>query len=123
ITSVWVRLAPKATSFRTIVSIFTRTADACKTVSETIAAGYLPSAMEMLDGRMVEVVEMAFHMGFPPTAQALILTEIDGIDALLDDQMNQIVEISKRNGAFSVETSRDPQARAKLWKARKGAFG
>ena len=97
----------QSTSFRTIVSIFTSTADACNTVSDVIAAGYLPSAMEMLDGRMVEVVEAAFHMGFPPTAQALILTEIDGIDALLDGQMNELVEISKRNGAFSVETSRD----------------
>jgi glycolate oxidase len=123
ITSLWVRLAPKATSFRTIVSIFTSTADACNTVSDVIAAGYLPSAMEMLDGRMVEVVEAAFHMGFPATAQALILTEIDGIDALLDGQMNELVEISKRNGAFSVETSRDADTRAKLWKARKGAFG
>jgi len=72
---------------------------------------------------MVEVVEAAFHMGFPPTAQALILTEIDGIDALLDGQMYELVEISKRNGAFSVETSRDADTRAKLWKARKGAFG
>ena len=117
------RLAPKATSFRTIVSIFSSTADACNAVSEVIAAGHLPSAMEMMDGRMIEVVEMAFHMGFPPTAQALILTEIDGIDALLDAQMNQIVEISKRNGASSVDTSRDPETRAKLWKARKGAFG
>ncbi len=123
VTKVWVRLAPKATSFRTIVSIFTSTADACNAVSQVISAGHLPSAMEMMDGRMVEVVEKAFHMGFPPNAQALILTEIDGIDALLDGQMNEIVDISKRNGAFSVETSRDPETRAKLWKARKGAFG
>ena len=65
ITSLWVRLAPKATSFRTIVSIFTSTADACNAVSDVIAAGYLPSAMEMMDGKMVEVVEAAFHLGFP----------------------------------------------------------
>jgi glycolate oxidase len=123
ITSLWVRLAPKATSFRTIVSIFTSTADACNAVSDVIAAGHLPSAMEMMDGRMIEVVELAFHMGFPKEAQALILTEIDGIDALLDGQMDQLVEISKRNHAFSIQTSKDPEARAKLWKARKGAFG
>jgi len=53
----------------------------------------------------------------------LILTEIDGIDALLDDQMQQIVQISRNNHALSVETSSDPDKRAKLWKARKGAFG
>jgi len=123
ITKLWVRLAPKATSFRTIVSIFTSTTDACNAISEVIAAGHLPSAMEMMDGRMIEIVEKTFHLGFPSTAQALILTEIDGIDDLLDGQMNQIVDISRRNGAVSVDTSRDPETRAKLWKARKGAFG
>src|SRR4051812_12672786 len=95
ITSLWVRLAPKPTSFRTIVSIFTSTTDACNAVSEVIAAGHLPSAMEMLDGRMVQVVEDTFHFGFPKEAQALILTEIDGIDELLDGRMNEIVAISK----------------------------
>ncbi len=122
ITNLWVRLALKATSFRTIVSLFNSTADACNAVSEVIAAGHLPSAMEMMDGRMVQVVEQTFHLGFPASTQALILTEIDGIDALLDGQMNQIVEISNRNNAFGVQTSRDPDTRAKLWKARKGAF-
>jgi glycolate oxidase len=123
ITKLWVRLIPKASSFRTIVAIFSSTADACNAVSGVIAAGHLPAAMEMLDGKMVTIVNEAFHMGFPSTAQALILTEIDGIDALLDDQMNQIVQIMRDSHAASVETSGDPDTRAKLWKARKGAFG
>src|SRR3954469_9507634 len=53
ITALWVRLAPKATSFRTIVGFFSDTADACETVSDVIASGLLPAAMEMMDGRMV----------------------------------------------------------------------
>lgn len=123
ISRLWVRLTPKATSFRTIVGIFGSTADACDTVSDVIAAGHLPSAMEMMDGRMVQVVNEAFHMGFPPAAAALILTEIDGIDELLDAQMNQIVQIMRRRCALSVDTSSDPENRLRLWKARKAAFG
>src|SRR3954453_5865196 len=45
ITKLWVRLAPKPTSFRTIVGIFSSTSDACETVSDVIAAGHLPAAM------------------------------------------------------------------------------
>ena len=123
VTKLWVRLVPKATSFRTMVAIFNSTADACGVVSDTIASGILPSAMEMLDGRMIELIESNYHFGFPPTAQALILTEIDGIDALLDDQMNDIAEICRRHNAVSVDQSGDPATRAKLWKARKSAFG
>lgn len=123
ITSLWVRLVPKPVSFRTIVGIFTTTADACNTVSQVIAAGHLPAAMEMLDGSMVHVANQAFNLGYPPQAQALILAEIDGIEALLDEQMHAIVQIMRDNHAIDIQTSADPDERARLWKARKGTFG
>jgi len=123
ITRLWVRLVPKATSFRTMVAVFNTTADACNTVSQVIAAGVLPAAMEMMDGTMIKLVEDAFHFGFPSTAQALVLIEIDGIDALLDQQLEEIVALCRKNNAASTELSRDPDRRAALWKARKGAFG
>src|SRR3954470_614683 len=123
ITKLWVRLVPKASSFRTMVAVFNTTADACNTVSQVIAAGVLPAAMEMMDGTMIKLVEDAFHFGFPPTAQALVLIEIDGIDALLDAQLDDIVQLCKKNNAASTELSKDPDRRAALWKARKGAFG
>jgi len=123
ICSLWVRLVPKATSFRTLVSIFQTTADACGTVSDVIAAGMLPAAMEMMDGSMIQIVEDAFHLGFPRDAQALVLTEIDGIPELLDGMQQEVIDISNAHHATSVKTSSDPDARAKLWKARKSAFG
>jgi glycolate oxidase len=52
-----------------------------------------------------------------------VLTEIDGIEPLLDEQMKQIEEISRRHNATSVTGSGDAAVRAKLWKARKSAFG
>ncbi|HYE19406.1 MAG TPA: FAD-linked oxidase C-terminal domain-containing protein [Tepidisphaeraceae bacterium] len=123
ITRLWVRLVPKATSFRTAVAVFASSADACNAVSEVIAAGVLPAAMEMMDGTMIRIVEDAFHFGFPPTAQALVLIEIDGIDALLDEQLDDVIAICTKHHATSVEKSSDPARRAALWKARKGAFG
>jgi glycolate oxidase len=123
ITSLWVRLIPKATSCRTIVALFSSTSDACDAVSNVIASGSLPSAMELLDGKMIQIVNDAFNLGFPQGTQALILTEIDGIDELLDAEMQQIVALMKKHGATSVESTRDEATRAKLWKARKGAFG
>lgn len=123
ITRLWVRLVPKARSFRTIVAYFTSTADACRSVSRIIADGHLPSAMEMMDGRMVQVIEDAFSFGIPAGSAAMLLIEIDGIEALLDEQMNQIVEICRHNHASGIETSSDPDRRAALWKMRKSAFG
>ena len=123
VTRLWVRLIPKATSFRTLVTTFATTRDACQVVSGVIASGMLPAAMEMLDGKMIDIIESIYHFGLPKGAQAMILTEIDGIDALLDGQMQEILDISKRHNALSVELSANPDTRAKLWKARKSAFG
>jgi glycolate oxidase len=123
ITSLWVRLVPKAADFRTIVGLFADSGQACDAVSKVIAEGILPAAMEMLDGAMVKVVEDTFHFGFPPETQALVLVEIDGITELLDGQMKQIEQILAAHHASSIQSSADPVARAKLWKARKAAFG
>lgn len=123
ITSVWVRLIPKPTSFRTIVGLFASRDDACDTVSEVIAKGHLPSAMEMMDGRMVKLVNETFQFGFPPETDGLILCEIDGINELLDAQLQELVEIFNRHRAMDVQTSSSPDERARLWKARKASFG
>lgn len=123
VSSLWVRLTPKRTSFRTIVGTFPTRSDACNVVSDVIAAGQLPAAMEMMDGRMIQIVEDTFHLGLPRDAQALILCEIDGIPEILDVELATLVAIYKKNHAVTIETSSDPATRTKLWKARKGAFG
>ena len=123
ITSLWVRLIPKATHFRTTVVTFATVSDACNSISDIIAAGHLPAAMEMMDTSMIRCVEDAFHFGFSKDAAALVLIEIDGIDELLDAQLDDIIAICNRHSPISVEKSGDPDRRAALWKARKGAFG
>jgi glycolate oxidase len=122
-TSLWIRLAPKPLAFRTIVATFATSADASSSVAEIIGSGLLPAAMEMLDGQMVRVIEEAFNFGLPENAEALLLTEIDGIDELLDQQAEEIVNIHHRNHAITVESSGDPRRREYLWKVRKNAFG
>lgn len=123
ITSLWVRLVPKATSFRTLVAMYRTTPDACNTVSDIIGAGFLPAAMEMMDGAMIQIVEDAFAFGFDRAAQALVLIEIDGIEELLDAQVAEIIAICNRHNPMNIEKSEDPARRAALWKARKSAFG
>jgi glycolate oxidase len=123
ITRVWCRLTPRPVAFRTALAVFHDSAQACKTVADIIAAGIIPAAMEMMDGPMIRVVEDAFHYGFPTDAQALLLIEIDGLEAALDAQMDAICTLAKQNHARSVEAGSDPARRTKLWAARKSAFG
>ncbi len=123
ITRLWCRLVPNPRHFRTFYAVFQDTGDACNTVTDVIAAGIVPTSMEMMDGEMIRIVEDAFHFGFPTDAQALLLLEVDGIDQLLDEQMALIVDIAKRNGARDINLCADAKRRAELWSARKKAFG
>jgi glycolate oxidase len=123
ITSLWVRLAPKPQAFRTVVATFNTSTDACRTISEIIADGHLPSAMEMLDGQMVQTIEDAFAFGLPRQAKALLLIELDGIEELLDGELEEVDAIVRRHDPIAVEASADPDRRAAIWKMRKSAFG
>lgn len=123
LTRVWCRLVPRPRHFRTIYAVFDSTYNCCKTVADVIASGIVPTSMEVMDGAMIRVVEDAFHYGFPTTAQALLLLEIDGIDQVLDEHLDSIVEICTSNQGRDVKRCGDPKKRAELWSARKRAFG
>lgn len=123
ITRLWCRLTPKPKHFRTFYAVFESTFDCCKTVSDVVASGIVPTSMEVMDGQMIRVVEDAFHYGFPTDAQALLLLEIDGIDQVLDEQMRAIIDIASGNKARNIQQCSDPTRRAELWSARKRAFG
>lgn len=123
VTRVWCRIVPSPTSFRTVYAVFNSNYDACKTVSDVIASGIVPTSMEMMDAGMIQAVEQAFHFGFPEDAGAMLLLEIDGIDEVLDEQMDAIVALCRANSATDVQRCADPARRAELWSARKKAFG
>ena len=77
----------------------------------------------MMDQGILEAVEQAFHFGFPLDAQAILLIEVDGLEAGLDQQRDQIVSLCQKSGAREVRQAQDAKERQLLWKSRKQAFG
>jgi glycolate oxidase len=116
-------LTPNPQDFRAMRAIFTNVDDATRTVSQIIAAGIIPAAMELMDQGILAAVEEAFHFGFPPDAGAILVLEVDGPAAGLDQQQEQIVEFCKRFGAREVLQASTPQERELLWKCRKLSVG
>ena len=100
---------------------------ATETVSGLIAAGIVPAALEMLDNLMIRAIEQAFNFGFPTDAGAVLIIEIDGVEAGLDDQSRAVAEIVRVNGGHITKsipwrTRKEPEYVA-IWKSRKSAFG
>lgn len=123
VTKVWVRLTRDPQGVRTMLGIFESCDDATNAISEIIGAGIVPAALEMMDQGILVALEEAFHFGFPLDAQAILLVEVDGLEAGLDAQRDQIVEICMQSGAREVRQARSAQERLLLWKCRKQAFG
>lgn len=123
VSKVWVRLVPNPQSVRTLLGIFESVDDATATISEIIGAGIVPAALEMLDSLILRAVEEAFGFGFPLDAGAVLIMEVDGIEAGLDDEAARIEAIALKNKARQVSRANTEAERLLLWKSRKQAFG
>ncbi|MDB6024609.1 MAG: putative FAD-linked oxidoreductase [Verrucomicrobiales bacterium] len=123
VTRVLVKLIKAPQAYKTLLGIFESVDEASQTVSDIIAAGIVPGAMEMMDQMITQAVEAAYHFGFPLDAGAVLIVELDGLAAGLDKQADRVVEICKKNKAREVRIAKSEQERMDLWKSRKRAFG
>ncbi len=123
VTRILVRLTPAPPAVKTLLGVFRSVDDASQTVSDIIAAGILPGALEMMDQLITQAVEDAYQFGFPRDAGAVLIVELDGLPAALDRQAEQVVAICRDNQAQDVRIAKDETERAALWKCRKQAFG
>jgi glycolate oxidase len=123
VTRVWVRITRNPQAYRTLLGVFETVDDATNTISDIIGAGIVPAALEMLDQLILQAVEAAFHFGFPLDAGAVLIIEVDGLDAGLDDDVERILAIAQKNRAREVRRAANDAQRLLLWKCRKQAFG
>ena len=123
ITKVWVRLTPDPADYRTMRVIFETVDDATNAISDIIAEGIVPAAMELMDQGIVAAVEEAYGMGFPLDAGAIVVIEIDGPSAGLDLQQQRIVKLCEKWHAREVLQAADAKEREMLWQCRKMAVG
>jgi len=122
-TRVAVRITPNPPAVKTLLLAFETIRGAADTVSQIIAAGIVPAALEVMDQRITVAVENYVGAGYPTDAGAVLLAEVDGLAEGIDLDGERIAEIGRANGALSVRVAADEAERAALWKGRKTAFG
>jgi glycolate oxidase len=106
----------------TQLAAFTTVDAAGDAVSQVVAAGILPSAMEIMDSVTLEAAEAAYAPGYPDGAGAVLLVELDGVAAQVALDTEEVDALCRAAGAFEIRTAHDPEERARLWLGRKGAF-
>ncbi len=120
VTKIALRLRRPPEAVRTLLAAFTGVRAAGEAVTEIIAAGILPVALELVDGMTARAVEEALQAGFPPDAGAVLLLGIEGVEDGLDAEMEQIEAIC-RGSATETRLAQSEAERAALWRGRKGA--
>jgi glycolate dehydrogenase FAD-linked subunit len=123
VTKIWVRLTRLPPAVRTMLAVYDSIDDATNTISDIIAAGIIPAALEMIDRVILRAVEAAFHFGFPLDAEAVLIMEVDGLDAGLDREAERVTEFAHKNKAREIRKAATEAERLFLWKCRKQAFG
>ena len=119
-----VRLMPDPERVITLLADFSSVRAAAHATSAIIAAGILPAALELMDQATIRAVEESIYAaGYPIDAAAVLLIELDGAAAGLEDDASAVDRLVRASGARSVRSATDPASRARLWQGRKKAFG
>jgi glycolate oxidase len=123
VTKIIVRLMRQPEKVKTLLAVYNSASDAADTVAEITACAITPVAVEMLDGEMLRMVELATGAGYPMDAAAVLLIELEGLVEVVEEQTAQIRDVCQRCGARECRVAKSAEERDLLWKGRKNAFG
>ena len=123
VTAATLRLVRQPEAWKTLLGIFESVDDATATVSGHHRRGHRSGGAGDDGPADHHRGRSAFHFGFPTDAGAVLIVELDGLAAGLDQQAQRVAEICRANHARDVRVAKDEAERAALWKSRKRAFG
>ncbi|RYG35364.1 FAD-binding protein [bacterium] len=124
VTEAVVKLTRLPKAVETCLIAFPEVRMATEAVAEIIKSGLIPAALELVDHGIMGALQAAFGLVFPEGSRALLLVECDGEDAdLVKEEMGNVAEIARSQGAIDVTVAQNETERAKLWTARKKGVG
>tara|TARA_B110000902_G_scaffold213875_1_gene245609 strand:+ start:13 stop:1305 length:1293 start_codon:yes stop_codon:yes gene_type:complete len=122
VTEATLRILHKPEGARPVLIGFDDNEVAGACVSDIIKAGVLPVAIEFMDALCIKTTEEFAQAGYPD-CQALLIVEVEGSEAEIDDQLGRIKEIAMRHDPVEFRESKSAAESAAIWLGRKSAFG
>jgi glycolate oxidase len=123
VTEATVRILRQAEGARPVLLGFDDSATAGACVAAIIAAGIIPVAIEFMDRPAIKICEDFAHAGYPLDVDAMLIVEVEGSPAEIDDMLSRIVAIAAPFKPKTVKVSQSEAESAAIWKGRKSAFG
>jgi len=123
VTRAELRLIRNPPGVKTMMVAFDSIETAGQAVSAVIAAGLMPATLEMMDQKIMGMIEAYSGAGLPVQAGAGLIVEVDGYPESLDAQMEEMADILTQNGGHSLRLAQSEEERQKIWYGRKSAAG
>jgi glycolate oxidase len=121
-TRVLVRLVPKPVRTRTLLAGFASLHTAGEAVATILGERIVPCTLEILDAVTIRAVESLGDLGLPDGLEALLLIEVDGHPAAVEEESHAIGSICRRLGARRVRRATSEEEAEDLRSARRAAF-
>jgi glycolate oxidase len=122
VTEATLRILPRPEGARPVLIGFDANEVAGACVADIIRAGVLPVAIEFMDRPCIRACEDFAHAGYPD-CEALLIIEVEGSAAEIDEQLALITDIARRHHPVELRESRSEAESARIWLGRKSAFG
>ncbi len=121
ITKIILRLVPKPPVQATLRATFTSVDGAVAAVSHIIRERVVPAAVELIDGESLEAVAQYLQVRSlaPEGTGAVLLVEVDGVPAAVEDEAKRVERAFAASGATEVLRARDAAERQELWRVRR----
>mgnify|MGYP000167235489 CR=1 FL=1 len=122
VTEATLRILPKPEGARPVLMGYDSNEVAGQVVSDIIKAGVLPVAIEFMDRPCIRACEAFAKAGYPD-CEALLIVEVEGSEAEIDEQLETIIGIAQTHNPVDLRQSTSAEESARIWLGRKSAFG
>ena len=121
-TRITLRIVKRPEIVQTLLAAFDSIQAAGQTVSDIIAAGMLPSALEIMDALSIEAAEAAVHAHYPVCERTAAGRARRPLQRSRCPHGRRSAPSARNNGAWEIRVAQSEQERALVWKGRKAAF-
>ncbi|QFT97757.1 putative FAD-linked oxidoreductase [Roseovarius sp. THAF8] len=122
VTEATLRILHKPEGARPVLIGYDSSEVAGQCVSDIIKAGVLPVAIEFMDRPCIRATEAFAGAGYPD-CEALLIVEVEGSDAEIDEQLETIMDIARKHDPVELRQSSSEDESKRIWLGRKSAFG
>ena len=122
ITEVVVKILKKPEKIKAALIGFPSIEDSGNCVSDIIADGIIPAGMEMMDKTLIHATDNFIKAGYPRDAEGMLIVELDGSEIEVEELIEKVKKIAKKNKCSSIKISKNDKQRLKFWAGRKAAF-